>query len=109
MMTWEISCRHHRALRHIDIGKFFIPESWVALLLAFPRLEEIRGKMPKQKDTFSPRTCSALSAKTQQPLMSDGFNMVARAGTCLQEIHVTTPLSRTEMKEAIKRVLDRLP
>jgi galactitol-specific phosphotransferase system IIB component len=41
--------------------------------------------------------------------VDDGFNMVARAGTCLQEIHVTTPLSRTEMKEAIKRVLDRLP
>ena len=38
-----------------------------------------------------------------------GFNVVARAGTDVQEVRVVTKMTRTEMKEAVRRVLDQLP
>lgn len=38
----------------------------------------------------------------------DGFNLVARAGRVVQEIHVVSSMSRQEMKEAVQRVLKRV-
>ena len=41
--------------------------------------------------------------------VEDGYNLVARAGKLVQEVHVSTRLTRDEMKRAIQRVLKRLP
>jgi predicted RNA-binding protein with RPS1 domain len=40
--------------------------------------------------------------------VEDGFNLVARAGRVLQEIHVTTDVGADEMKAAVQRVLKRV-
>ena len=41
-------------------------------------------------------------------VVEDGFNLVARAGKLVQEVHVVTKLSSDEMKDAIQRVLLRV-
>lgn len=40
--------------------------------------------------------------------VEDGFNLLARAGRVVQEIHVATDMSRTEMKENIQQLLKRI-
>lgn len=45
----------------------------------------------------------------KSPSLADGFNVVARAGTDVQEIHVVTSMSRNEMKQAIQTALNKLP
>lgn len=40
--------------------------------------------------------------------VTDGFNLVARAGRVVQEIHVTTGMPAREMKAAVQRVLQRV-
>lgn len=40
---------------------------------------------------------------------ADGFNVVARAGTDVQEMHVVTDMTRAEMKSAIQSALNKLP
>ncbi|CAG9460206.1 unnamed protein product [Pedinophyceae sp. YPF-701] len=42
-------------------------------------------------------------------VVEDGWNVVARAGVAMQEIHVKTDMQLPEMKRAVKNVLDRLP
>ena len=41
-------------------------------------------------------------------VIEDGYNLVARAGRTVQEVHVTTQLSLDEIKAAVQRVLKRL-
>jgi hypothetical protein len=38
----------------------------------------------------------------------DGFDLVARIGNQIQELHVATTLSRDEMKAAVRRVIKRV-
>lgn len=40
--------------------------------------------------------------------VEDGFNLLARAGRTVQEIHVSTEMSRPEMKETIQQLLKRI-
>lgn len=40
--------------------------------------------------------------------VSDGFNLVARAGRVVQEIHVSTGMDADEMRAAVQRVLKRV-
>lgn len=40
--------------------------------------------------------------------VADGFNLVARAGRVVQEIHVVTELTKDDMKQTVQRVLARL-
>jgi predicted RNA-binding protein with RPS1 domain len=40
--------------------------------------------------------------------VSDGFNLVARAGRNVQEIHVTTAMSGQDMRTVVQRVLKRI-
>jgi len=42
-------------------------------------------------------------------VVRNGYNVVARAGTDVQEIRVETTLSRDEMKGAITRALNKMP
>lgn len=41
-------------------------------------------------------------------VVEDGYNLVARAGRTVQEVHVTTELPLDQMKAAVQRVLKRL-
>ena len=41
-------------------------------------------------------------------VVEGGYNLVARAGRTVQEVHVTTDLPLDEMKAAVQRVLKRL-
>jgi hypothetical protein len=41
-------------------------------------------------------------------VVTDGFNLVARAGRVVQEVHVVTDLDRSAMKEAVQRVMRTL-
>ena len=41
-------------------------------------------------------------------MVEDGYNLVARAGRTVQEVHVTTELPLDQMKAAVQRVLKRL-
>lgn len=41
-------------------------------------------------------------------VVQDGYNLVARAGRIVQEIHVTTALESGDMKAAVQRVLQRV-
>ncbi len=40
--------------------------------------------------------------------VNDGFNVVARIGKQLRELHISTDLSRDEMKATLRRVIKRV-
>lgn len=41
-------------------------------------------------------------------VVEDGFNLVARAGRVVQEVHVVTCMTKDQMTDAVQRVLKRL-
>ncbi len=41
-------------------------------------------------------------------MVTDGFNLLARAGRVVQEVHVSTNMSREEMKATIQQLKQEL-
>lgn len=62
------------------------------------------GRCVEEKRTVS----QDLELWMSREQITDGYNLVARAGRMVQEIHVATDMSAGEMREAVQRVLTRV-
>lgn len=62
------------------------------------------GRRVEEKRTVS----QDLELWMSREVVTDGFNLVARAGRIVQEIHVSTSMDTEAMKSAVQRVLKRV-
>jgi hypothetical protein len=74
-------------------------------LLAEPGVEAVNvGRRVEEKRTVS----QDLELWLTKDTIVDGYNLVARAGKMVQEIHVVSSMDRREMKDAVQRVLRKV-
>lgn len=80
-------------------------EEVLEALAALPGVRSVElGRRAEEQRTVS----QDLELWLTKDVVADGFNLVARAGRVVQEVHVVTDLDRSAMKEAVQRVMRTL-